>query len=86
MLFDRNFSYRLAYASGIDMLGVSLAKNVMGISVGSEISYRWDMPLASQALVGIGPAPPATPGRGDTTGARSALLTQSRGTEQRRLQ
>jgi hypothetical protein len=74
LLFDGNFSYRLAYASGIDMLGISLAKNVMGISVGSEISYRWDMPLASQALVGIGPTPPPTPGRGDTTGARGETM------------
>ena len=74
LLFDRNFSYHLAYASGIDMLGVSLAKNIMGISVGSEISYRWDMPLASQALVGIGPTPPPTPGKGDTTGARGDTM------------
>jgi hypothetical protein len=62
-------TYRLAYASGIDAYGISFAKQIAGISVGSEVSYRHDMPLLSNpAVVGVPGAPPV-PGTGDTAGA-----------------
>lgn len=57
--YYRNFSDKLPqvvmdgagfhfdYKSNIDLYGISFAKNVMGVSVGSEISYRRNMPLTS---------------------------------------
>jgi hypothetical protein len=41
-------NYRLAYGSNISLYGLSFAKQILGVSVGSEISYRSNMPLASQ--------------------------------------
>ena len=41
-----NFYYD--YKSNIDLYGISFAKNILGVSVGSEISYRRNMPLTSQ--------------------------------------
>ncbi|MDL9997501.1 DUF1302 domain-containing protein [Variovorax sp. J22P240] len=58
--------YNLIYADNIDMYGVSLAKNIAGISVGAELSYRHDTPLNSTVL-GIAPGLPA---QGDTKGPR----------------
>lgn len=67
-------TYRLAYASGIDAYGISLAKQIAGISVGSEVSYRHDMPLLSiPVAVGFSGAP-SVPGTGDTAGARGDTL------------
>jgi hypothetical protein len=40
-------SYCFDYKSNIDLYGISFAKNIMGVSVGSEISYRRNTPLAS---------------------------------------
>lgn len=59
-------AYRLFYADNIDLYGVSLAKSIGGISVGAELSYRRNTPLASQVF-GVAPGPVA---RGDTLGAR----------------
>lgn len=67
--------YHWAYASGIDLFGISLAKQVAGVSIGSELSYRKNMPLWSNAAI-ISPvmAPGVTslslPDAGDTLGAR----------------
>ncbi|MDM0073746.1 DUF1302 domain-containing protein [Variovorax sp. J2P1-59] len=58
--------YNLIYADNIDMYGVSLAKNIGGVSVGAELSYRRDTPLNSTVL-GIAPGLPA---QGDTKGPR----------------
>ncbi|NML44111.1 DUF1302 domain-containing protein [Ramlibacter sp. G-1-2-2] len=58
--------YNLVYADGIDMYGMSLAKNIGGVSVGSELSYRKNTPLNSQVL-GIAPGLPA---EGQTKGPR----------------
>lgn len=58
--------YNLVYADAIDMYGVSLAKNVGGVSVGAELSTRRNTPLNAQVL-GIAPGAPA---RGDTKGPR----------------
>jgi Protein of unknown function (DUF1302) len=58
--------YNLIYADNIELFGVSLAKNVGGVSVGAEISTRRDTPLNSQVL-GVAPGLPA---QGETKGAR----------------
>lgn len=65
--------YRFAYADGIDLYGVSLAKQILGVSVGAEASFRHNMPLLSaQAVVGVPGSP--VPGRGETAGARGNTL------------
>ena len=52
--------YQLEYGSDINILGLSLSKSVAGISVGADLSYRRNMPLASTAAllmpVGTNPA------------------------------
>ena len=48
--------YNLIYADNIDLFGVSLAKNIGGVSVGAELSYRHNTPLNSQVL-GVAPGP-----------------------------
>jgi hypothetical protein len=35
-----NSRYNLIYADEIDLFGVSLGKNIAGVSVGAELSYR----------------------------------------------
>jgi len=63
----RNISrYNLIYADNIDLYGVSFAKNIAGISFGSELSYRHNTPLNSTVL-GIAPGLPA---QGETKGPR----------------
>lgn len=61
-------NYHWVYASDINIYGISLAKQVAGISVGSELSYRTNMPLLSDGAA----IPPGgiLPSRGDTLGAR----------------
>lgn len=80
-LYYRNFSDKLpqvhiapaakefymAYAQDIDLYGVSLAKQLLGVSIGAELSYRHNMPLSSDSVV-ISPA--NIPGKGQTGGAR----------------
>lgn len=63
--------YHLVYPGNIDILGLSLAKNVAGTSLGAEVNYRRNMPLSSGAVV-ILPAPAAAV----TPGAIAALPTQ----------
>lgn len=58
--------YNLIYTEDIDLLGVSLAKNIGGVSVGAEVSYRRNTPLNSPPL-GIAPGLPAS---GETKGPR----------------
>jgi hypothetical protein len=70
-------SYQLAYADDIDIYGLSLSKNVGGVSVGSDLNVRHNMPLSSITTFvspylvagGTGPVlgsilPPRTPGSG----------------------
>ena len=59
--------YNLIYADDIDLFGVSLAKNIGGVSVGAEISYRRNTPLNAQVL---GISPSGLPERGETSGPR----------------
>jgi hypothetical protein len=58
--------YNLIYADKIELFGVSLAKNIGGVSVGAEVSTRRNTPLSSQVL-GVAPGLPA---QGETQGAR----------------
>ena len=67
-------TYHLAYADNIDLYGISLAKNVYGVSVGAEISYRQNMPLASLSGIVVGTPGTPVPGRGDTAGARGDTM------------
>jgi hypothetical protein len=62
--------YNLEYASGISLYGISFAKNILGTSVGAELSYRHNTPLNSQVL-GIAPGIPAP---GDVNGARGNTM------------
>ncbi|HJV86940.1 MAG TPA: DUF1302 domain-containing protein [Noviherbaspirillum sp.] len=63
--------YNLVYADNIDLFGVSLAKNIGGLSLGAELSYRRNTPLVAKVLGDVSatgvPAPGETSGpRGDT--------------------
>jgi hypothetical protein len=58
--------YSLVYADKIDLFGISLSKNIGGISFGSEISTRRNTPLSAQVL-GVAPG---LPGEGETKGPR----------------
>ncbi|HTJ05235.1 MAG TPA: DUF1302 domain-containing protein, partial [Caldimonas sp.] len=58
--------YNLVYADNIKLYGVSVAKNIAGVSTSAELSYRENTPLASQTL-GFAPG---VPGKGETNGAR----------------
>lgn len=58
--------YTLVYADRIDLFGLSLAKNIGGVSVGAEVSMRRNTPLNSQVL-GVAPGLPA---QGETQGPR----------------
>ena len=77
--FGKAGTYQTAYGNNIHMYGLSLSKQIAGVSVGAEVSYRQNMPLASDAI-NVLPAPLAavTPGavaitsvpsNGDTPGA-----------------
>ncbi len=61
--------YNLIYKDDIDLFGVSFAKNIGGISFGSELSYRHNTPLLSKILgiPGTG-LPVPVPAEGETTG------------------
>ena len=78
--------YDLAFGSDIDMFGLSLSKNIGGMSLGAELNYRMDMPLLSdpvyavpQALIDAGQAPPGSVSldrlpKNDTPGAKGDTL------------
>jgi len=63
-----SLQYFTNYADGIDLYGVSLSKQIAGISFGMDLNYRRNMPLASQAVVVMSQA--ELPGRGEILGAR----------------
>jgi hypothetical protein len=42
--------YNVAYGEDIDIFGLSLSKQIVGISVGAELSYRDNMPLLSDPV------------------------------------
>lgn len=59
--------YRNIYADDIKLYGVSLAKNIAGVSVGAEVSYRENTPLSAKVL---GISPTGVPTQGETSGPR----------------
>ncbi|HQR54617.1 MAG TPA: DUF1302 domain-containing protein [Burkholderiaceae bacterium] len=76
-------TYNLAYGSEIDIIGLSFAKNIWGISVGAELSYRRNMPLASDPVTVLPAAfAPLVPGAiatnalpdSDTPGAKGTTM------------
>ncbi|WP_211360595.1 DUF1302 domain-containing protein [Geobacter argillaceus] len=60
--------YHNDYKSNISLYGISFAKQILGVSVGSEISYRRNMPLTSSWFSPAG-------ARGDTMHAVVNFLT-----------
>lgn len=72
--------YNMAYADNIELFGASYATTLLGVSIGSEISYRKNMPLMSDPVFVLPQGLPAAayppgaitalPGRGETGGAR----------------
>jgi hypothetical protein len=58
--------YNLIYKDDIDLWGISLAKNIAGVSLGTELSYRHNTPLNSQVLGNASAAGPIA--RGTTPG------------------
>ncbi|MGQ7958569.1 DUF1302 domain-containing protein [Pseudomonas sp. SP16.1] len=71
-------SYNLSYGDDIDIYGLSLSKDFAGVSVGSDLNIRKNMPLASiPAIVsatgpgglaaGLGALPPRSAGSGVVT-------------------
>ncbi|MDM0084915.1 DUF1302 domain-containing protein [Variovorax sp. J31P179] len=65
--------YQAFYGRDIDIYGLSLAKNVAGLSLGAELSYRRNMPLQS-VPVQVLPAPLANPATGAISLAQFAAL------------
>jgi hypothetical protein len=64
--------YLLNYGSHIQLLGISLARQLGEVSVGFDVNVRRNMPLVSQAVaVGSGAAYPE---RGELLGARGKTL------------
>jgi hypothetical protein len=61
-------TYQTAYGNDIHIFGVSLAKEIAGVSWGAELSYRENMPLQSN-LINVLPAAlvPLSPGAIATT-------------------
>jgi hypothetical protein len=64
------------YGDGIDLYGLSLSTKVLGVSLGSELSYRKNMPFWSgpaivmPGVTGIPGIFSTMPGKGETYGAR----------------
>ena len=66
--FGKFGTYQTAYGDNIHIYGVTLAKEVAGMSVGAELSYRQNMPLQStNVLVVPAPLVPTFPGSIATT-------------------
>jgi hypothetical protein len=70
--------YRLSYGDDIDLFGISLSKQIGGISVGAELSYRENMPLVSDPVIIASPttvalAQAGTPGLEAFVNAQTAL-------------
>ncbi len=60
--------FNWAYGSDIDLYGVSVTKQIMGISTSAELSYRHNMPLLSDTAIYSSALD--LPRRGETGGAR----------------
>jgi hypothetical protein len=64
--------YFLNYGGDIDLLGLSLSKQVAGISFGADLNYRRNMPLVSDTVAVTSLA--ALPSEGNTLAARGNTL------------
>lgn len=73
--------YQLEYGSGIDVAGLSLAKSVVGVSVGADLSYRRNMPLNSSVAVLMpqGTAPAVVAGLNNTLAAMGGAMVAKSG-------
>lgn len=72
-------SYRLAYGEDIDIFGLSLSKEFAGVSVGSDLNIRHNMPLASIPAIfspALLVALPGFPVRDPSTGVINAPLKE----------
>jgi hypothetical protein len=65
--------YNLVYGKDVDLFGISLAKNIGGVSLGAELSYRHDTPLSS-SLFGFNQKPGAAVGVGTGEGPRGNTI------------
>jgi len=61
-----NGQYKLVYKDSVDLYGISLSKQIAGVSVGAEVSYRHNTPLFSRLFSNVAGQ---QFGRGDTPGA-----------------
>jgi len=66
-------TYNLAYGEDIDIFGLSLSKQVFGVSLGAELNYRQNMPVLSDA-VQVLPGPLVNPALGQISVADVAEL------------
>jgi hypothetical protein len=64
-------NYFWAYGDNIDLVGMSLSRQIYGIAAGLELSYRHNMPLANDAVVLL---PGQTLKTGDLLGARGQTM------------
>jgi len=64
--------YNLIYADNIDLFGVSFAKNIGGLSFGSELSYCHNTPLLFKTLGVL--IPTVAPEGGETAGPRGNTI------------
>ncbi|MFT3755752.1 MAG: DUF1302 domain-containing protein [Pseudoxanthomonas sp.] len=64
--------YFLDWASDVDLYGVSLTKQIGGISFGTDLNYRKNMPLNSETPAVLSAA--ALPARGEILGARGETV------------
>jgi hypothetical protein len=60
--YGRVGTYNLAFGSDIDILGLSLSKNIGGLALGAELSYRKNMPLLSDPVAVVPAAARGIPG------------------------
>ncbi len=55
--------YQTFYGNNIQLFGLSLSKNIEGVAIGAEVSYRQNMPLVSDPVaVVVAPLVPGVPG------------------------
>jgi hypothetical protein len=54
------YQYRQYYGEDVDLVGASFARQLLGVSVGAEVSFRRDQPLLAQPL-GFAVPTPALP-------------------------
>ncbi|WP_375739404.1 DUF1302 domain-containing protein [Pseudomonas boanensis] len=72
LLANARPQYFFNYADDIDMYGISLSKEIAGVSVGLDLNYRRNMPLVSSAARVTSAA--RLPDDGDILGARGDTL------------